>query len=72
MSEDAEFGPEDVEPVRTGVVRVDLVLEAVEHLAERPLEDHVGVFETAHEELRRALDAAQDPRPGTDHSHEPA
>ncbi|WP_372727887.1 hypothetical protein [Nocardioides sp.] len=44
------------ESVRTGVEGVDAVLEAVEQLDERPLEEHVGVFETAHEQLRRALD----------------
>lgn len=51
---------EDVQPVRTGVDRVDEVIEAVEQLEERPLEEHVGVFETAHEQLRRALDASHD------------
>jgi hypothetical protein len=44
-------------PVRTGVARVDEVLAAVEELEERPIEEHVAVFETAHTELRRALDA---------------
>lgn len=51
---------EDGVPVRTGVGRVDDVIEAVEQLEERPIEEHVGVFETAHEELRRALDAPSD------------
>ncbi len=51
---------EDGVPVRTGVGRVDDVIEAVEQLEERPIEEHVGVFETAHEELRRALDAQSD------------
>ncbi|WP_244927887.1 hypothetical protein [Nocardioides sp. W7] len=60
MSEDADFGPETSEPVRTGVARVDAVIEAVEQLEERPIEEHVGVFETAHEELRRALEAQPD------------
>jgi len=44
------------EPVRTGVDAVDEVVRAVEELEERPLEEHVGVFELAHGELRRALD----------------
>jgi len=50
--------PEPVEPdrVRTGVDGVDDVIRAVEALEERPLEEHVGVLETAHAELRRALD----------------
>jgi hypothetical protein len=40
----------------TGVPEVDEVMRAVEELEERPVEEHVGVFETAHEQLRRALD----------------
>lgn len=32
-------------------------LHAVEGLAQRPLDEHVVVFEQAHEQLRRALDA---------------
>ena len=59
MSEDAEFGTGAAEPVRTGVERVDQVVAAVEQLDDRALEEHVGVFETAHEQLRRALDAAE-------------
>ena len=42
--------------MRTGVPDVDEVIAAVEELEERPLEEHVGVFETAHDQLRRALD----------------
>lgn len=51
-----------VEPerVRTGVAGVDEVIAAVEELEDRPLEEHVGVFETAHDQLRRALDAPGD------------
>jgi hypothetical protein len=44
----------------TGVESVDAVIAAVEELEERPIEEHVGVFETAHEQLRRALDAQPD------------
>lgn len=51
--------PVDADVPRTGTARVDAVLEAVEQLEERPIEEHVGVFETAHDELRRALDAPQ-------------
>jgi hypothetical protein len=57
------------ERVRTGVEDVDAVITAVEQLEERPIEEHVGVFEAAHEQLRRALeaqpgpDAADPPRP---------
>ena len=63
--------PEPVEPdrVRTGVDGVDDVIRAVEELEERPLEEHVGVFEAAHSELRRALDNTEQP---TDRSTEPA
>ncbi|WP_126688339.1 hypothetical protein [Nocardioides ferulae] len=46
--------------VRTGEPRVDEVISAVEGLEERPLEEHVAVFERAHDELRRALDAHRD------------
>lgn len=48
------------ERVRTGVAGVDEVIAAVEELEDRPLEEHVGVFETAHDQLRRALDAPGD------------
>jgi hypothetical protein len=40
----------------TGVARVDAVLESLDRLDELPLAEHVGVFEAAHTELRRALD----------------
>lgn len=53
MSEDQ---PEN-EPVRTGVERVDAVIDAVSDLADRPVDEHVAVFESAHDELRRILDA---------------
>ena len=48
--------PEFEEQVRTGAERVDEVVRAVEELEERPIEEHVGVFENAQVELRRALD----------------
>jgi hypothetical protein len=48
------------EPVRTGVEDVDAVLDAVEALEDVPVDDHVVVFERAHEQLRRALDARPD------------
>jgi hypothetical protein len=68
MTEDPDFpGPEEPETVppepervRTGVADVDEVITAVEELEERPIEEHVGVFETAHEQLRRALDRPAD------------
>ena len=48
--------PETTEPVRTGVSEVDAVLDSVEALDERPVEEHPAVFEAAHEQLRAALD----------------
>ena len=67
---DEEPEPGTPERVRTGVSRVDEVIRAVEELEERPIEEHVGVFETAQVQLRRALDEpgdahAPDDRPGT-------
>jgi hypothetical protein len=41
----------------TGVGEVDAVLASLDGLAERPVSEHVAVFEQAHERLRRALDA---------------
>ena len=48
----------DHEP--TGVEEVDRVLAEVTALAEAPVGEHVAVFERAHEQLRRALDARPD------------
>lgn len=42
----------------TGYASVDTVVESVGALEDRPVEEHVGVFEEAHERLRRALDDA--------------
>lgn len=70
-----ETGTEEHEgPVQngqTGVASVDAVVAAVDAVAGRPLEEHVAVFEDAHERLRAALDVeppAQPgaPRPGAD------
>jgi hypothetical protein len=54
--------PETAAPerVRTGSERVDEVIRAVEELEERPIEEHVGVFESAQVQLRRALDDTGD------------
>ena len=71
MTEDPDL--HDPEPVRTGLDDVDTVIAAVEGLEERPLEEHVGVFETAHELLRRALDGQEPPAaPPTDEQSRPA
>jgi hypothetical protein len=58
----ADPGPEPAAPqrVRTDVPRVDDVIRSVEELEERPIEEHVGVFESAQVQLRRALDDAAD------------
>jgi hypothetical protein len=61
----AADGPED-EPVRTGVDRVDAVIDDVSGLADRPVDEHVAVFESAHDRLRRALDAPSDDGPPDD------
>ena len=45
---------------RTGLAPVDEVLDQVARLSERPVSEHVAVFERAHEQLRRALDARPD------------
>ena len=42
--------------VRTGNVTVDAVLASLEGLVDRPVSEHVEVFEHAHEQLRGALD----------------
>lgn len=71
--EDAEVIGEDVEPAeqveevvdatsdpaatRTGVESVDQVLDSLDGLDELPAEEHVAVFEQAHDRLRGALDA---------------
>lgn len=44
----------------TGVVEVDAVLASLHGLADRPVAEHVAVFEQAHDRLRRALDAPAD------------
>lgn len=48
----------------TGDESVDRVLADVAAAADAPVADHVQVFERAHEQLRRALDAR--PEPATD------
>jgi hypothetical protein len=61
VPDEPEATPPEPERVRTGVGTVDEVISAVEQLEERPLEEHVGVFEAAHAELRRALDDIDPP-----------
>jgi hypothetical protein len=45
----------------TGVASVDRVLAEVAAVEGAPVRDHVQVFERAHEQLRRALDAEPEP-----------
>jgi hypothetical protein len=52
---DTDVDPGD--PVETGVPTVDEVLRSLDTLAQRPVDQHVEVFERAHEQLRRSLDA---------------
>jgi hypothetical protein len=55
-----EYAQEFAEPVRTGVEEVDGVLDSVDDLEGLPVEEHVAVFENAHDRLRGALDARPD------------
>jgi len=59
------------EPTRTGVPRVDAVLEDVEGLDDVPQEEHPAAFERAHESLRAALDEMSDQAPDQDEAERP-
>jgi len=54
------------EPIRTGVERVDAVIDAVSGLTERPVDEHVAVYEDAHDELRRTLDSPPEESKGAE------
>lgn len=59
--DDQNQGTESLTPVEaTGHQAVDGVLASLEGLADRPVEEHVGIFESAHETLRAALADAGD------------
>jgi len=58
MTEEQTYDGHD--PVRTGVPAVDAVLDEVDAAADLPVDEHVAVFERAHEQLRRALDGQAD------------
>ena len=64
-STDAAPEPAD-EPVHTGVERVDAVIDKVSGLAERPVDEHVAVYEDAHDELRRTLDSPSEESDGAE------
>ncbi|MDO7866745.1 hypothetical protein [Nocardioides jiangxiensis] len=51
------------ETAATGHGSVDGVIASLGQLAELPVDEHVAVFERAHEQLRGALDAPSGPRP---------
>ncbi|KAA1424094.1 hypothetical protein [Nocardioides antri] len=48
--------PSSLVPAPTGIASIDTVLDLVAGLDARPLEEHPAVFETAHQQLRQALD----------------
>lgn len=50
----------DVEVAATGHPAVDEVLRSLESLGDRPVDEHVAVFEAAHDQLRRTLSGAGD------------
>ena len=61
--EDAPADTADSEgsaPVSTGHPAVDEVLRSLDQLDGRPVDEHVGAFEDAHESLRRTLSGAGD------------
>lgn len=49
--------PDEVAGDVAGVQAVDDVLAGLAALDERPVDEHVEVFEQAHDRLRRALDS---------------
>ena len=52
----------DTDDEQTGHPEVDAVLASLQELPERPVAEHVAVFESAHDRLRAALaDAADGP-----------
>lgn len=50
----------------TGHPAVDEVLRSLEHLDDLPVDEHVPVFEQAHEDLRTALSGAREPERATE------
>lgn len=57
LDPDLGAGPDTASADGTGNQAVDSVLLEVAGLAGRPVSEHVAVFDRAHEQLRRALDA---------------
>ena len=56
----AEAGPDTTDSRLTGHPAVDEVLASLDDLESRPADEHVAVFESAHERLRAALSGAGD------------
>jgi hypothetical protein len=68
--DDLADSADETERVRTGLDRVDSVADDVARLSGQPVEEHVAVFESAHERLRRTLDDPDpDPDSGPDQEH---
>lgn len=57
---EAEIAARALVPVETGHPAVDEVLRSLSTLDDLPVDEHVAVFERAHEELRRTLSGAGD------------
>lgn len=57
---EAEIAARALTPVETGHPAVDEVLRSLSTLDDVPVDEHVAVFEQAHEELRRTLSGAGD------------
>lgn len=55
-----DAGRDEATVEHTGMAEVDAVLASLDGLADRPVAEHVAVFEQAHDRLRRALDAPSD------------
>jgi hypothetical protein len=64
----SEVSDEPEEGVTTGVQVVDDVLGTLEGLGDQPVEEHLPIFEAAHEQLRGALDGedGSEPEPQSD------
>jgi hypothetical protein len=61
---DTDGGREPARLTPTGHPEVDAVLDTMIDLPERPVGEHVAVFENAHETLRRTLAGAGQPQEG--------
>lgn len=66
--DESQAEPASAEPATaTGHPAVDEVMRSLEALGDAPVDEHVAVFEQAHEQLRRTLQGAGDePGSGSD------